>query len=158
MLADLELRRVHLARRNGSWAVTFLAARYVDDTARNVVGRLTFSGDSPSGGPVFLDEDDLEGCPYDFAAGFDASGNAWAALADDECQSPARAWYRADAVREVALLDAALHPGARTWDLAADSSGIGFVAAFVVGGDAPSPGVYLVRIGGAGAPVYVPAE
>jgi len=143
-LPDHELQRAH-------------PLRWVDDVARHVVGRLTFSGDTPTGGPSFLDEDDLEGCPYDFAAGFDGTGNAWAALADDECQSPARAWYRVDAVRELTLLDAALHPGALTWDLAADSSGIGFVAAFAVGGDAPRPGIYLVRIGGDGALVYVPA-
>jgi len=151
-----EIVRARLVRRDGGWALFFLARRYVDQLTYYPVGYQAFEGDSALGPIVYLQQDDSDGCPYELAAGFDAAGFAWAVAADGECRSPLRGWYAGATTVRLAPLDLALHPDADPYGIVGAPSGPGFVLAFVVGSDALFPGLYVMRYGASAAPLYLP--
>jgi hypothetical protein len=156
-LEGAEPRRVHLAARGARWAAFILARRTVNRIEVHPLGYQLFEGDLPTGAIIYLQETDQAGCPWDFTAGFDAAGKAWAALADPECESPLRGWYRGLENLLLEPLSASLHAGAEPSELTGANSGAGFVLAFVVGGETAHPGLYLHRYGEAGAPAYLPS-
>ncbi len=155
-VGDLELARTRLVYKDGGWALFFLGRRYDAEVAHYPVGYQGFEGDNALGSPVYLQQDDSEGCPYELAAGFDAAGYAWAVTSDGECRSPTRGWYAGATTVRLNPFDAGLHPDATPYGIVGEPSGPGFVLAFMVDADPASAGIYLMRYGVDATPIYLP--
>jgi hypothetical protein len=157
-IPDTAIRRARLSRRSAGWALFFLGERALGEDDVRVVGYQAMEGDAPTGNAVYLEPEDRRGCPDELVGGFDAAGFAWATVSDRECGSAMRGWFAGASTIALAPFDQALHPAATTSQLAAATSGAGFVLAFVATGDAALPGLYVQRYGANAAPSYLPSS